>query len=273
MDHIQEQFRSTQKLLFNRASQNMATATHHTSEVFGSSRTLPHRSSILILPAGNSLLITLPGNNLLVLLPGNSILVLPHGNSLLVLFTGNSLFALATGSIQLSALGLIHESFEFQSPWTAASTLHKCPPLVVTSEVSSRALPSSIINGDADELLPADVVIGKYPKLCKSSKIPTLVVKLALESFFGHSVLVRCTPKGCRDLPGLPTAEPIWNELWPHAAVLGYTQWIQSGLDEMRGMHWASLQEAPTAPPPQSVHLNFRFCNCMCNTPSFKVLY
>ena len=103
-----------------------------------------------------------------------------------------------------------HESIEFQSPGTqntAKTPLHKCPPLVVTSKVSSKALPSSVINRDADELLPADIVIGKYPKLRKPSKIPTLGVKLALESFFGRSVLVRCTPKGCRDLPGLPTAE------------------------------------------------------------------
>ena len=99
-----------------------------------------------------------------------------------------------------------HESFEFQSPGNA-TTLHKCPPIVVTSKVSSKALPSSVISRDADELLPADVVIGKYPKLCNPSKIPTLGVKLALESFFGRSVLVRCTPKGCRDLPGLPTTE------------------------------------------------------------------
>ena len=38
------------------------------------------------------------------------------------------------------------ESFEFQSPGNAATTLHKCPPLVVTSKVSSKALPSSVIN-------------------------------------------------------------------------------------------------------------------------------
>ena len=103
-----------------------------------------------------------------------------------------------------------HELIEFQSPGTqntAKTPLHKCPPLVVTSKVSSKALPSSVINRDADELLPADIVIGKYPKLRKPSIIPTLGVKLALESFFGRSVLVRCTPKGCRDLPGLPTAE------------------------------------------------------------------
>ena len=94
----------------------------HTSEVFGSSHTLPHRSSIIILPAGNSLPITLPGNscsllvlppgnNLLVLPPGNSLLVLPPGNSLLVLFPGNNLLALATGSIQLSSPGLTHTSY------------------------------------------------------------------------------------------------------------------------------------------------------------------
>ena len=117
-----------------------------------------------------------------------------------------------------------HESFEFQSPGNAATTLHKCPPFVVTSKVLSKALPSSVINRDADELLPADVVIDKYPKLRKPSKIPTFSVKLALESFFGRSVLVCCTPKGCRDLPGLPTAKLRKLKQRPHAAVLGYTQ-------------------------------------------------
>ena len=69
-----------------------------------------------------------------------------------------------------------HESLAFPSPGNAATTLHKCPPLVVISKVSSKALPSSITNQDADEFLPADVIIGKYPKLCKPSKIPTLGV-------------------------------------------------------------------------------------------------
>ena len=38
---------------------------------------------------------------------------------------------------------------------------------------------------------------------------------------------------------------------------------------EMQGVHWASLQEALTVPPPQSVQLNFLYW--MHNTPSFKV--
>ena len=84
---------------------------------------------------------------------------------------------------------------------------HQCPSLVVTANTSKRALPSSAIDRVKDDLLPADVVISKYPKFRKPSKIPTLSVKLALESFFGRSVLGRCTPKGCRDLPGLPIAE------------------------------------------------------------------
>ena len=52
-----------------------------------------------------------------------------------------------------------HESMEFQSLGTqntAKTPLHKCPPLVATSKVSSKALLSSVINWDADELLPAD---------------------------------------------------------------------------------------------------------------------
>ena len=96
-----------------------------------------------------------------------------------------------------------------RSPVVAQSVpaKHQCPPLVVTANTSKRALPSSAIDREKDDLLPADVVISKYPKFRKPSKIPTLSVKLALESFFGRSVLGRCTPKGCRDLPGLPIAE------------------------------------------------------------------
>ena len=42
-----------------------------------------------------------------------------------------------------------HELIEFQSPGTqntAKTPLHKCPPLVATSKVSSKALLSSVIN-------------------------------------------------------------------------------------------------------------------------------
>ena len=37
--------------------------------------------------------------------------------------------------------------------------------------------------------------------------ITMLTVKLAKEAVFGEEVMVRCTPGGSRDLPGLPTKE------------------------------------------------------------------
>ena len=46
---------------------------------------------------------------------------------------------------------------------------------------------------DKAQLVPASDVINKYPNLQKENVIGKLAVKLAKESFFGDSVLVKCT--------------------------------------------------------------------------------
>ena len=66
-------------------------------------------------------------------------------------------------------------------------------------------VPSSAIN--KTKLVPVSTVIHKYPNLLCESKIGTLAVKLAKDSFFGEDVMVQCTVAGERDLPGLPTDE------------------------------------------------------------------
>ena len=46
---------------------------------------------------------------------------------------------------------------------------------------------------DKAQLVPASDVINKYPNLQKENIIGKLAVKLAKESYFGDSVLVKCT--------------------------------------------------------------------------------
>ena len=66
-------------------------------------------------------------------------------------------------------------------------------------------LPSSAI--DHTKLVPAKVVIDRNPKLLCESKVSTLALKLARESFFGEAVMLKCTVADDRELPGLPEHE------------------------------------------------------------------
>lgn len=84
-----------------------------------------------------------------------------------------------------------------------SSNLDEPAPVPFSSK--SESLPSDEIN--KEELLNPDVVVLKYAMYKSESKIGTLAVKLARESFFGQAVLGKCTVAGCRDLPGLPTGE------------------------------------------------------------------
>ena len=67
------------------------------------------------------------------------------------------------------------------------------------------SIPSSVIN--KSKLVEPEQVLKSHPKLMCVSKLPTLAVKLAKESFFGAEVMSKCTVAGNRDLPGLPTKE------------------------------------------------------------------
>ena len=71
--------------------------------------------------------------------------------------------------------------------------------------VASAALPSSAIN--KKKLVPPETVIENNRSLMCPSKVSTLALKLAKESFFGEEIMARCTVAGSRDRPALPTAE------------------------------------------------------------------
>ena len=57
------------------------------------------------------------------------------------------------------------------------------------------------------KLVSVERVVSKYSKMKTESKVGTLAVKLARQSFFGDDVMRRCTVQGAREFPGLPSAE------------------------------------------------------------------
>ena len=67
------------------------------------------------------------------------------------------------------------------------------------------SLPSIEIN--KENLIPYELILKKYPSLHHANVIGKLAVKLARESFFGPTVLVKCTVMGCREYPALPAQE------------------------------------------------------------------
>ena len=58
---------------------------------------------------------------------------------------------------------------------------------------------------NVNKLLPPQNVVRKHCKLNHVSKMPTLAVKLARESFFGDDIMMECTVQGYREQPPLPT--------------------------------------------------------------------
>ena len=83
------------------------------------------------------------------------------------------------------------------------STSVHCVPIALKK--NSAALPSSAI--DQTKLVAAAQTLLRYPKLGVESKASVLAVKLARESFFGESVMARCTVMGCGKYPALPPNE------------------------------------------------------------------
>ena len=80
-----------------------------------------------------------------------------------------------------------------------------CPPPNLPIGEIVNALPSSAINKDS--LSGIEEVIDHYPKLHTLCKAGALACKLAREAIFGEEILKQCTPKGNRNLPGLPSKE------------------------------------------------------------------
>lgn len=58
-----------------------------------------------------------------------------------------------------------------------------------------------------NELVSPQKTVDKYPNLLKKSKLTTLAIKLAKESYFGKSVMCSCTVRGVGELPGLPKSQ------------------------------------------------------------------
>ena len=76
-------------------------------------------------------------------------------------------------------------------------------PFNMENKPAHASLPCSAIN---KKLLPPKTVIQNNPSVMCPSKVPTLALKLAKESFLGE-VMARCTFAGSRDLQDLPTSE------------------------------------------------------------------
>ena len=72
-------------------------------------------------------------------------------------------------------------------------------------KIGKPAFQSVEINNE--NLSPYELVLKKYPSLCKQNVVGTLTVKLANEIFFENEVLKKCTIMGCREYPALPMKE------------------------------------------------------------------
>ena len=89
-------------------------------------------------------------------------------------------------------------------PLDHLSPLAHPPPNLLIGEIAN-VLPSSAINKES--LSGIEEIIDRYPKLQTLCKAGSLACKLAREAIFGEEVLKQCTPKGNRNLPGLPSKE------------------------------------------------------------------
>ena len=81
---------------------------------------------------------------------------------------------------------------------TSTSTMKSKPAATLASK--ENVLPEI----DYGSLISPEQVVEKYPRLLKTSKIPTLAVKLAREAYFGPSIMMKCTVRGTSGLPALP---------------------------------------------------------------------
>lgn len=70
---------------------------------------------------------------------------------------------------------------------------------------AKNSLPSSEIKKNT--LIHSDRVLERYSKMKTESKIGTLAVKLARQSFFGDDIMKCCTVQGIREFPALPSVE------------------------------------------------------------------
>ena len=107
--------------------------------------------------------------------------------------------------------------------------------LPIRPKPNATSLSSSKIN--KVDLVATDVFFQCHRNLKGESRPGTFAVKLAREVYFGSKVMSKCTVSGCRDLPGLPTAELgelkhtlflQFPQFWKNPVEFGPNAWRQS---------------------------------------------
>ena len=91
---------------------------------------------------------------------------------------------------------------------TGSDSSSGSPPSITSNSASvamkeNTALPPI----DHSSLISPQAVVDKYPKMLKESKIPTLSIRLAQQSFFGKEVMSYCTFRGVGSYHALPETE------------------------------------------------------------------
>ena len=107
------------------------------------------------------------------------------------------------------------------------------PPCDTDALPSCLPLPALLCDTDAlpseevpkDKLATPQAVLQKYRKLRGDALAGSLAVKLAREAYFGQDVMRKCTVRGSRGLPGLPSTElcqlkqtifSVFPQYWPN---------------------------------------------------------
>ena len=106
------------------------------------------------------------------------------------------------------------------NPPSAPPEPHPSQPLAPPEPYPSQPIPPSQpsqLHQLSQPLAVPEDTIRKYPKLTVLSKVSTLAVKLARESYFGAEVLKGSTVAGCREY--LPLSKNKLNEVIPAATV------------------------------------------------------
>ena len=111
-------------------------------------------------------------------------------------------------------------------------------PLPLRHLYHNKPLPSSEI--DKSDLVSVDYVM-KGMK-AKSLKPSTVTQLLARESYFGESLMARCTPSGTKDLPALPKQEMLELKKTVFRAFPKYS--VDAFETEWKSKCWTAIEQA-----------------------------
>ena len=120
------------------------------------------------------------------------------------------------------------------------------PSTVLLKQIDKLKKENPLLAINKASLLSPESVVAKYPKLLKSEKIQTLSVCLAKESFFGKSIMSRCTVRGSGSFHALPESE--LQALKEYLISICIPRFAASKLDfqdimeKLCGEYWSSFQ-------------------------------